>query len=75
MTFVVEKHYAQDRYGFKPEVRECDDFPSLKAVWEDLAERGPFEAHEEAGRLKRGEVEELREVDPESGDEVLARRA
>jgi hypothetical protein len=75
VTYLVEKTDPSDRYGFPPETRQCEDFVSLKANWEDLAERGPFEAHEEAGQLVRGEVESLSHTDPESRAEVTARRA
>jgi hypothetical protein len=75
VTYVVEKTDPSDRYGFRPETRQCEDFPSLKANWEDLAERGPFEAHEEARELVRGEREVLEHTDPETGVEVIARRA
>ncbi len=73
-TFLVEKTDPRDRHGFPPETRTCEDFASLKANWEDLAERGPFEAHEEAAELKRGEVPELTHTVEETGAEVTARK-
>lgn len=73
--YVVEKIERADRYGFGPEVRNCEDFPSLKAHWEDLAGRDTFDAHAEAGQLVQGEVDVLEHTDPETGDEVTARRA
>jgi hypothetical protein len=75
VTYLVEKTDPSDGYGSPPETRQCEDFPSLKAAWEDLAERGPFEAHEEAGQLIRGEIDLLEHTDPENGVEVTARRA
>ena len=75
MTYLVEKTDPSDRYGFPPETHQCEDFPSLKATWEDLAGRGHFEAHEEAGQLVRGEVDSLEHTDPETRVEVTARRA
>lgn len=76
MTYVVEKSDPHSSLpGLTDETRQCVDFPDLKAAWEDLAERGPFEAHEEAGELVRGETETLQHTDPETGVEVIARRA
>jgi len=74
VTYLVEKTDPSDRHGFPPETRQCEDFPSLKAAWEDMAERGHFEAHEEAGQLVRGEREALEHTDPETGAEVTARK-
>lgn len=74
--WVVEK---TDPHSERPELTDesctCEDFPALKAAWEDLSGCDAFEAHSEAGQLVRGEVHELRRVDPETGVEVTARRA
>lgn len=73
--YEIEKVDPSEVARMGPEIVRCEDFASLKTAWEDLAQRGPFDAHEEARSLKSGEVSELHEVDRETGVEVTARRA
>lgn len=75
MAYVVEKRHGVDVYGADSDIVRCEDFPALKAAWEDLAARDCFEAHAEAGELARGEVDFLGFEDPDTGDEVTARPA